>query len=110
LGGAFRPKMNFIFSDAEFHRYTGVNRAPVGTEPSKWSSDHDDPQARLRCGRFPAKPKRDREPAHPGGNLDGENRVRLDLVRRFLLIPFLRRIRRPDGINPHFQMVWIVSN
>jgi hypothetical protein len=43
----FEPKMNFVFSDAQIRHYTVLNRAPVGTEPAKWSSDYDDPKKRF---------------------------------------------------------------
>ena len=103
----FEPKMNFVFSDAEFHRYTVLNRAPVGTEPSKWSSDYDDPQRRV-YGVVAFLPN-----LSGTGNvliLEGTSMPGTECAWDFIsddssLLPFLHRIKRADGTIPHFQLV-----
>jgi hypothetical protein len=103
----FESKMNFVFSDAEFHRYTVLNRAPVGTEPSKWSSDYDDPQRRV-YGVVAFLPN-----LSGTGNvliLEGTSMPGTECAWDFIsddssLLPFLHRIKRADGTIPHFQLV-----
>ena len=103
----FEPKMNFVFSDAHFRQYTVLNRAAVGTEPSKWSSDYDDPTRRV-YGVVAFLPN-----LSGTGNvliLEGTSMAGTECAWDFVaddssLLPFLKQIRRPDGTIPHFQLV-----
>jgi hypothetical protein len=103
----FEPKMNFVFSDAHIRQYTVLNRAPVGTEPSKWSSDYDDPQKRV-YGVVAFMPN-----LSGTGNvliLEGTSMAGTECAWDFVsddssLLPFLERIKRADGTIPHFQLV-----
>jgi hypothetical protein len=103
----FEPKMNFVFSDAHFRQYTVLNRAAVGTEPSKWSSDYDDPQKRV-YGVVAFMPN-----LSGSGNvliLEGTSMAGTECAWDFVsddssLLPFLKRIKHADGTIPHFQLV-----
>ena len=103
----FEPKMNFVFTDAQFHRYTVLNRVPVGTEPSKWSADYDDPHKRV-YGVVAFMPN-----LSGTGNvliLEGTSMAGTECAWDFVsddssLLPFLNRIKRADGTVPHFQLV-----
>jgi hypothetical protein len=103
----FEPKMNFVFSDAHIRQYTVLNRAAVGTEPSKWSSDYDDPQKRV-YGVVAFMPN-----LSGTGNvliLEGTSMAGTECAWDFVsddssLLPFLNRIKRADGTIPHFQLV-----
>ncbi|MBB5319400.1 hypothetical protein [Tunturibacter empetritectus] len=103
----FEPKMNFVFSDAHIRKYTVLNRAAVGTEPSKWSSDYDDPQKRVYgVVAFMSN-------LSGTGNvliLEGTSMAGTECAWDFVsddssLLPFLHRIKRADGTIPHFQLV-----
>lgn len=108
----FEPSMNFVFSNAHIREYSVVNRAPVGAEPSVWSSNYDDPQHHV-YGVIAFLP-----------NLSGEGSVLLlegtsmagtECAWDFVaddssLLPFLNRIKRADGTIPHFQLVLDSTN
>jgi hypothetical protein len=103
----FEPKMNFVFADAHIRQYSVLNRAPTTTEPAKWTANYDDPQHRVYgvVGFL--------------SNLDGTGSVLIlegtsmagtqcawDFVADdSSFLPFVNRIRRPDGSIPHFQLV-----
>jgi hypothetical protein len=108
----FEPKMNFVFADAHIRRYTVLNRAPAGTEPSRWTADYDDPQHRVYgvVGFLP----------NLGGTgsvliLEGTSMAGTQCAWDFVaddssFLPFINRIRRPDGSIPHFQLVLDSTN
>lgn len=103
----FEPKMNFVFSNAHIRQYTVLNRAPVGAEPSSWTSDYNDAQHRVYAvvAFLP----------NLGGTgsvliLEGTSMAGTECAWDFVaddssLLPFLNRIRRADGSIPHFQLV-----
>jgi hypothetical protein len=103
----FEPKMNFVFSDAQIRHYTVLNRAPIGNEPAKWSSDYDDPQKKV-YGVVAFLPN-----LSGTGNaliLEGTSGSGTECAWDFVsddssLLPFLNRIKRADGTIPHFQLV-----
>lgn len=103
----FEPKLNFVFSNAHIRQYTVMNRAPVGSEPSKWSADYDDPQRRV-YGVVAFVPN-----LSGTGNvliLEGTSMAGTECAWDFVsddssLLPFLHRIKRADGTIPHFQLV-----
>jgi hypothetical protein len=103
----FEPKMNFVFSGAHIRQYTVLNRAPTGTEPSRWTSDYDDPQHRV-YGVVAFLPN-----LSGTGNvliLEGTSMAGTECAWDFVaddssFLPFLDRIRRADGSIPHFQLV-----
>ncbi len=106
------PKLNFIFSKAHIRQYTILNRHPLGAEPSEWNANYDDPQHHV-YGVVAFLP-----------NLSGKGSVLLlegtsmagtegawDFVGdESSLLPFLNRIKRPDGTLPHFQLVLDSTN
>jgi hypothetical protein len=103
----FEPNMNFVFSDPLIRRYTVLNRAPVGSEPSKWDSNYDDIQHRV-YGVVAFLPNLSGK-----GNvliLEGTSMAGTECAWDFVaddssLLPFLSRIKRADGTIPHFQLV-----
>ncbi len=103
----FEPNMNFVFANAHMREYTVLNRAPVGTETSKWSSNYDDAQHRV-YGVVAFLPN-----LSGTGNvllLEGTSMAGTECAWDFVsddssLLPFLSRIKRADGSIPHFQLV-----
>jgi hypothetical protein len=108
----FEPKMNFVFADAHIRQYTVLNRAPTTTEPAKWTANYDDPQHRVYgvVGFLP----------NLGGTgsvliLEGTSMAGTQCAWDFVaddssFLPFVNRIRRPDGSIPHFQLVLDSTN
>lgn len=108
----FEPNMNFVFSDAHIRQYTVLNRAPIGAEPSKWSSNYDDAKRQV-YGVVAFLPN-----LSGTGNvliLEGTSMAGTECAWDFVgddssLLPFLNRIRRADGTIPHFQLVLDSTN
>ena len=108
----FEPKMNFVFADAHIRQYSVLNRAPTTTEPAKWTANYDDPQHRVYgvVGFLP----------NLGGTgsvliLEGTSMAGTQCAWDFVaddssFLPFVNRIRRPDGSIPHFQLVLDSTN
>jgi hypothetical protein len=108
----FEPKMNFVFADAHIRQYSVVNRVPTGTEPAKWTANYDDPQHRVYgvVGFLP----------NLGGTgsvliLEGTSMAGTQCAWDFVaddssFLPFVNRIKRPDGSIPHFQVVLDSTN
>lgn len=108
----FEPKMNFVFADARLRRYTVLNRAPKADEPQSWTADYDDPQHRVYgvVGFL----------GNLGGNgnvliVEGTSMAGTQCAWDFVaddstFLPFVEKIRRPDGSVPHFQLVLDSTN
>jgi hypothetical protein len=108
----FEPKMNFVFADAHIRQYSVLNRAPTTTEPAKWTANYDDPQHRVYgvVGFLP----------NLGGTgsvliLEGTSMAGTQCAWDFVaddssFLPFVNRVRRPDGSIPHFQLVLDSTN
>lgn len=108
----FEPKMNFVFADAHIRQYSVVNRTPAGAEPAKWTANYDDPQHRVYgvVGFLP----------NLGGTgsvliLEGTSMAGTQCAWDFVaddssFLPFVNRVRRPDGSIPHFQLVLESTN
>lgn len=103
----FEPKMNFVFTDAHIRQYTVLNHAPTGSEPARWTANYDDPQHRVYgvVGFLP----------NLGGTgsiliLEGTSMAGTQCAWDFVaddssFLPFVNRIKRPDGSIPHFQLM-----
>ena len=108
----FEPKMNFVFTDAHIRQYTVLNRAPTGTEPASWTANYDDVQHHVYgvVGFLP----------NLGGTgsvliLEGTSMAGTQCAWDFVaddssFLPFVNRIRRPDGSIPYFQLVLDSTN
>lgn len=108
----FESNMNFVFSDALVRQYTVVNRKPMGSEPSQWTSDYGDAKHRV-YGVVAFLPN-----LNGNGNvliLEGTSMPGTESAWDFVadnsqLLPFLARIKRADGTTPHFQCVLGTDN
>jgi hypothetical protein len=103
----FEPNMNFVFSDPLIRRYTVLNRAPVGSEPSKWDSNYNDVQHRVYgvVAFLPNLSGKDNVLILEGTSMAGTECAREFVADDSALLPFLLRIKRTDGTIPHFQLV-----
>ncbi len=104
----FEQDMNFIFfSDIPKHIFTVLNRHPQGNEPHQWEFDVPDPQHHVYAVVAYV--------SNLGGNgniliLEGTSMAGTECAWDFVsdqsqLLPFVQRIRRPDGTIPHFEVV-----
>jgi len=108
----FEPKMNFVFTDAHIRQYTVLNRTPAGAEPASWTANYDDVQHHV-YGVVAFLP-------NLGGTgsvliLEGTSMAGTQCAWDFVaddssFLPFVNRIRRPDGSIPYFQLVLDSTN
>lgn len=103
----FAPKLNFVLKDDYVETFSIFNRSPQKGEPASWVSSRDDPQRRA-FGVIAYV-------ANLAGNgnallLEGVGMSGTEAAMDFLdddtqLLPFLTRIKRPDGSIPHFELI-----
>jgi hypothetical protein len=108
----FEPKMNFVFADAHIRQYSVLNRAPTGTEPTKWTANYDDPQHRVYgvVGFLPNLGGTGSVLIVEGTSMAGTQCAWDFVADDSSFLPFVNRIRRPDGSIPHFQLVLESTN
>lgn len=103
----FENDMNFVLED-DFTKSVGVmNRSPQNGEPARWQILRTDPE-RPVFGVVAYLPNLARD-----GNdliIEGISMAGTEAAMDFLdddakLLPFLNRIRRPDGSLPHFEVL-----
>ncbi len=103
----FAPKLNFVLKDDYVENFSIFNRSPLKGEPASWVSSRDDPEHRA-FGVVAYV-------ANLAGNgnallLEGVGMSGTEAAMDFLdddtqLMPFLAKIKRPDGTIPHFELV-----
>jgi hypothetical protein len=109
----FEHNMNFVFFNDRVRKiFSVLNREPGGAEPRQWDSPYTDAQHRVYAvvAFLP----------NLGGNgntliLEGTSMAGTESAWDFVsddsqLLPFLQRIRRPDGTLPHFEVVLGTNN
>jgi len=108
----YEPNMNFLFRDDYKGVFSILNRNPQKGEPARWESRRNDPQRRV-FGVVAYMPSLD-----GNGNallLEGTGMSGTEAGMDFVLddaqlLPFLNRIRRPDGTLPHFELLLETRN
>lgn len=109
----YEPNMNFYFyNNRDQQIFSVLNRTPQANEPRQWDSSYNDPQHRV-YGVAAFLP-------NFGGNgnvliLEGTSMAGTESAWDFVsddsqLLPFLKRIQRPDGMLSHFEVVLETSN
>ncbi len=108
----FEPKMNFVFADAHIRQYSVLNRAPTTTEPANWTANYDDPQHRVYgvVGFLPNLGGTGSVLIVEGTSMAGTQCAWDFVADDSSFLPFVHRIRRPDGSIPHFQLVLDSTN
>ena len=108
----FEYKMNFVLKDDYTKSYWVVNRNPQNGEPSRWETVRTDPERRV-FGVVAYLPNLARD-----GNtllIEGISMAGTEAAMDFVdddakLLPFLNRIRLPDGSLPHFELLLETHN
>jgi hypothetical protein len=103
----FHRDMNFVLEDDYTTSFSVLNRNPQNGEPARWVSARNDPQRRV-YGLVAYMPN-----LAGDGNallLEGTGMSGAEAATGFVaddtqLLPFLNRIRRPDGTLPHFELL-----
>jgi len=109
----FERNMNFsLHNDYKTHVFSVLNRSPQGDEPTHWDSTGTDPQRRV-YGLVVFAPN-----LSGSGNallVEGTSMAGTEAAWDFVsddseLLPFLKRIQRPDGTIPHFELLLGTQN
>jgi hypothetical protein len=108
----FEPGMNFVFADAHIRQYTVVNRAPAGAEPTSWTANYDDPHHRVYgvVAFLPNLSGTGNVLILEGTSMAGTQSAWDFVANDSSFLPFVNRIKRPDGSIPHFQLVLDSTN
>lgn len=103
----FESDMNFVLKDDFRANFGVVNRKPEKGEPAQWQALKSDPQKRV-FGVVAYVPNLE----HNGNTLliEGISMSGTEAAMDFVnddaqLLPFLDRIRRPDGTLPYFEIL-----
>jgi hypothetical protein len=109
----FERNMNFVLhNDYRSGAFSVINKAPHAGEPASWQSKGDDPQRRV-YGVVAFTPN-----LSGSGNallVEGTSMAGTEAAWDFVsddaeLLPFLKRIQRPDGKVPHFELLLGTQN
>ncbi len=109
----FERNMNFVLQHNYKARvFSVINRSPRAGEPTHWDSIRDDPQHRV-YGVVAFTPN-----LSENGNallIEGTSMAGTEAAWDFIsddseLLPFLRKIQRPDGKIPHFELLLATQN
>jgi hypothetical protein len=108
----FENKMNFALKDDYKTSFWVLNRSPHKDEPGRWETTRNDPERRV-FGVVAYMPNL----AGDGSVLilEGTSMSGTEAATDFVdddaeLLPFLNRIRRPDGTLPHFELLLETHN
>jgi hypothetical protein len=109
----FERNMTFAFvDDYKNGVFTVVNRAPRPGEPAQWDSVWNDPQRRVYglVAYVPNLAGDGNALILEGTSMSGTEGARDFVMDDSQLLPFLQKIRRPDGVIPHFEVLLGTEN
>lgn len=109
----FERNMNFAFEDNyKTGVFTVFNRAPRPGEPARWDSAWNDPQRKVYglVAYLPNLAGDGNVLILEGTSMSGTEGARDFAMDDSQLLPFLKRIARPDGTIPHFEVLLGTQN
>jgi hypothetical protein len=109
----FEVNMNFYFhNDRVKQVFSIMNRAPVGDEPKQWDSAYHDPAHRVYAvvAYLPNLSGQGNALLLEGTSMAGTESAWDFVSDDSQFLPFLQRIRRPDGTIPHFEVILGTKN
>jgi len=108
----FEPNLNFVFSEPLSRQYTVLNRKPLSGEPTQWTSNYGDPNHRVYgvVAFLPNLGATGSVLILEGTSMPGTESAWNFVADNSLLLPFLDRVRRPDGTIRHFECVLGTDN
>jgi hypothetical protein len=108
----YEQNMNFVFKDDYRGVFTIANRHPQKGEPAHWESRRDDPQRRVFgvVAYMPSLAGDGNALLLEGTGMSGAEAGMDFVLDDGQLLPFLERVRRPDGTLPHFELLLETHN
>lgn len=104
----YERNMNFVFeNDYKANVFSVLNRSPRPGEPTHWDSVWNDPQRRVYClvAYVPNLAGTGNALIVEGTSMSGTEGAWDFVSDDAVLLPFLKRIQRPDGSIPHFELL-----
>ena len=104
----YERNMNFVFhNDYKTNIFSVINRSPNQGEPKQWDSASNDPQRRVYCliAYVPNLAGNGNTLIIEGTSMSGTEGAWDYVSDDAQLLPFLKRIQRPDGSIPHFELL-----
>ena len=104
----YERNMNFVFhNDYKASVFSVFNSLPKPGEPKQWDSVGTDPQRRVYClvAYVPNLAGKGNVLIVEGTSMSGTEGAWDFVSDDALLLPFLKRIQRPDGSIPHFELL-----
>jgi hypothetical protein len=111
--GLFEGNMNFVFhNDYEKNIFSVLNRSPKNGEPKQWDSAWNDQQRRVYglVAYLPNLAGDGNALIIEGTSMSGTEGAWDFVADDSQLLPFLKRIQRPDGTLPHFELLLGTQN
>jgi hypothetical protein len=99
--------MNFVLRDGPTETFSVLNRNPQKGEPAVWDFGRNDPEQRVvgLIAYMPSLAGNGNTLVLQGASMSGTEAA-MDFVNDDTkLLPFLNRIRQPDGTLPHFELL-----
>jgi hypothetical protein len=109
----FEHNMNFVFFDDRVRKtFSVLNREPRGGEPRQWDSHYTDVQHRVYAvvAFLPNLAGNGNALILEGTSMAGTESAWDFVSDDSQLLPFLKRIQRPNGTVPHFELVLGTNN
>jgi hypothetical protein len=109
----FEHNMNFVFFDDRIRKtFSVLNREPRGGEPRQWDSHYTDVQHRVYAvvAFLPNLAGNGNALILEGTSMAGTESAWDFVSDDSQLLPFLKRIQRPNGTVPHFELVLGTNN
>ena len=111
--GLFERKMNFVFhNNYQTNIFSVLNRSPKNGEPKQWDSARNDPQRRVYglVAFLPNLAGDGNALIIEGTSMSGTEGAWDFVADDSQLLAFLKRIQRPDGTIPHFELLLGTQN
>lgn len=109
----FEANMNFYFhNDRKNQVFSVINRVPKGSEPKQWDSAYNDAAHRVFAvvAYLPNLSGQGNALLLEGTSMAGTESAWDFVSDDSQLLPFLQRIRKPNGSIPHFEAVLGTNN
>lgn len=108
----FERNMNFVLQDDYVTSYAVLNRHPQKGEPERWVEQRNDPLRHVYglVGYLPNLTGDGNALLLAGISVAGTEAATDFVMHDNQLLPFLDRIRRPDGTLPHFEVLLATQN
>ena len=109
----FENNLNFVFhNNYQTNVFSVLNRSPHNGEPKQWDSAWNDPQRRVYglLAYVPNLAGDGNALIIEGTSMSGTEGAWDFVADDSQLLPFLKRIQRPDGTIPHFELLLGTQN